>query len=351
MLPFDRETFLSLRARKFGAANPQRVHNVYWEYMVRAGDYPYGVRTQLEAPRDYACGMEPDPDWCFQRFGTTRTPLPDGRVLYIAGEHEDWYDPDFCIYNDLIVIDPARGESFVSPTEGRVELYTFPRELFPPTDFHTATLVGDWIYLIGNLGYSEDRHVGVTPVYRLHARTYQIERVITTGTVPGWIHNHHAVYDAALHAIAIRGGERIDSPDKKSVRQNGFFRLHLSEHRWERVRARETSRAYTLCPEQNPKDRDWSLPPIDVLCANVPGGHVLPSGWSGSPHSPSTPALEIDGVRIDFDAWVDEYRLKFFGELSTRRLKEVFAAIITNADASTHFGWQIRPGHRDGNDE
>ena len=32
--------------------------------------------------------------------------LPDGRVVLIAGEHEDSYDPDFCIYNDVVVIQP-----------------------------------------------------------------------------------------------------------------------------------------------------------------------------------------------------------------------------------------------------
>lgn len=40
------------------------------------------------------------PVWCFNRFGATRTKLPDGRTVCIGGEHEDFYDPDFYIYND-----------------------------------------------------------------------------------------------------------------------------------------------------------------------------------------------------------------------------------------------------------
>ena len=35
----------------------------------------------------------------FFRLGGTRTELSDGRVIWIGGEHEDGYDPDFCIYN------------------------------------------------------------------------------------------------------------------------------------------------------------------------------------------------------------------------------------------------------------
>jgi hypothetical protein len=34
-----------------------------------------------------------------QRFGQSLTLLPDCRAVQIGGEHEDWYDADFCIYN------------------------------------------------------------------------------------------------------------------------------------------------------------------------------------------------------------------------------------------------------------
>jgi hypothetical protein len=36
------------------------------------------------------------------------TLLPDGRAIQIGGEHEDYYDPDFCIYNDVFVHEPDR---------------------------------------------------------------------------------------------------------------------------------------------------------------------------------------------------------------------------------------------------
>ena len=79
--------------------------------------------------------------WCYDRHGHSLTKLPDGRFIGIAGEHEDYYDPDFFIYNDVFIHDGA----------GRVEIYRYPQDIFPATDFHTATLVGDQIIIIGSL--------------------------------------------------------------------------------------------------------------------------------------------------------------------------------------------------------
>ena len=100
----------------------------------------------------------PGPFWSWDRFGRTSTELPDGRIIHIAGEHEDYYDPDFCIYNDVTVEHPG----------GRLEFYLYPKEIFPPTDFHTATLLGDDILLIGSLGYTDMRRIGETQVLRLN---------------------------------------------------------------------------------------------------------------------------------------------------------------------------------------
>jgi hypothetical protein len=69
--------------------------------------------------------------------------LPPGRVIEIPGEHEGFYDTNFCIFNDVIV---HRGD-------GSFDIYGCPLDIFPPTDFHTATLVGNSIYIIGSLGY------------------------------------------------------------------------------------------------------------------------------------------------------------------------------------------------------
>lgn len=50
---------------------------------------------------------------------------------------------------------------------GDFKILSCPKNIFPPTDFHTATLVGEYIYIIGNLGYIEQRINQETPVYKL----------------------------------------------------------------------------------------------------------------------------------------------------------------------------------------
>lgn len=80
--------------------------------------------------------------------------MPDGRAVHIGGEHEDYYDPDFFIYNDVTVVGP----------DGSIKIRGYSRGVFPPTDFHSATLAGDAILIIGRLGYPDQRVAGRTPV-------------------------------------------------------------------------------------------------------------------------------------------------------------------------------------------
>ena len=82
----------------------------------------------------------------------------------------------------------------------------YSEDVFPPTDFHSATLVGPWIYIIGNLGdlQTRDGSGHETPVYRFHIETGRIERVATHGAAPGWIHKHLAEFQDGW--IRISGG-------------------------------------------------------------------------------------------------------------------------------------------------
>ena len=168
--------FQQNRSRRFGMQNPEITNNPFWDGMIRSGISAYaagqlfGVESKFDGKYT--------PIWCAKRFGQSMTFLPDGRLVQVAGEHEDGYDPDFCIYNDVFVHDP----------KGNTTIYSYPESIFPPTDFHTATLTGDTIYLIGSLGYPGTRQYGKTPVYRLDTTTFQIERVETTGSEPGWIY-------------------------------------------------------------------------------------------------------------------------------------------------------------------
>ena len=116
--------------------------------------------------------------------------------MLIGGEHEDHYDPDFCIYNDV----------FVHGADGSIEILGYPEAVFPPTDFHTATLIDDAIYIIGSLGYWGRRDYGRAPVYRLDTRTWRIDRLEPSGTGPGWIHRHCATRTGD-RGILVTGGE------------------------------------------------------------------------------------------------------------------------------------------------
>ena len=86
-MPTSRELFLSQCKRRFNARNPERMRLEHWEWMVRHGGGPYGVRQGLgrepNDPRcrgDDGCGL-PDLDRCFSRFGMTRTVMSDGRII------------------------------------------------------------------------------------------------------------------------------------------------------------------------------------------------------------------------------------------------------------------------------
>lgn len=185
-----KEVFEDQRTRRFGASNPERVDLDYWSEAIRDPSLGgYGGRSRFGVPAD-----DNAPVWCFERFGMSATQLPDGRWVLIAGEHEDYYDPDFCIYSDVMVFDGAGG----------LEHYIYPQETFAPTDFHTATLFDDAIIIIGNLGYMTERRPEETPVYRLDLRDFSIQTPPSTGETPGWISNHRA--RRIGDAIEISGG-------------------------------------------------------------------------------------------------------------------------------------------------
>jgi hypothetical protein len=244
LLPFNSKTFLKLGKPSFGKANPQRVHNVVWEHLVRMREGPFDVRSMLGLESNFGGSL---PDWCFDRLGATRTRLSDRREVWIAGEHEDYYDPDFCIYNDVVICTPASPDAAADLARDGLEVYTYPREVFPPTDFHTATLVGEAIYVIGCLGYPEDRRPGSTPVVRLDLRTMAIEQIQTHGDGPGWIHKHHASYVPERHVILVRGGLVELGGDAELDAQRGLWQLDLSTRRWAMLREHDPRRYFMIC--------------------------------------------------------------------------------------------------------
>lgn len=246
-MEISRETFDQQRRPRFGSSNPERMRLEFWEWMIRGESNPAGDEGSLhkaglimrEGKLKSSYGpyrardlfglplrREDGPIWTFDRMGATRTNLPDGRLICIGGEHEDFYDADFCIYNDVVVFEQ----------DGQIEIFGYPKEIFPPTDFHTASVAGHRIIIVGGLGYAETRHPGCTPVYVLEPSTYRILRLETWGEKPGWIFRHTADRDRR-GIITIRGGEVFEEHDGQKRYRGNFedYSLNVKSCEWKRL--------------------------------------------------------------------------------------------------------------------
>jgi hypothetical protein len=217
---------------RYGRTNPERVENELWEKAIQEDWSGYHVAQHVAIKRNVDPRRQdfshssyrdstPGPCWSWQRFGRTSTPLPDGRAIHVAGEHEDSYDADFCIYNDVIVESPG----------GRREFYLYPKDVLPPTDFHSATLIGDEIVLIGSLGYRDLRRPGETQVLKLNTRTLRVEQIATAGEGPGWISRHTAEKLSETKILVIGGSVQTLNGYEPNT---GVFELDLATMVWRR---------------------------------------------------------------------------------------------------------------------
>ena len=240
------EIFREWRSPRFGRSNPERLNNPLWEWLVRSGWSAYAVRHHFE-PANTTCV---DPGWTFARFGQSSTSLGDGRTVMIAGEHEDSYDSDFHIYNDVVV----------RRADGGLDIYGYPKELFPPTDFHSATLVGRRIVLVGSLGYPAERQPGVTPVLALDLGSFEISHVTTHGEPPGWIHRHAATLANDERSVIVSGGKlaRGEPGSQELVENVDDWRLDLETWRWERLTERRWSQFSMSRADRRP-NRLWQM--------------------------------------------------------------------------------------------
>lgn len=192
-------SYQTYKHRVFGCQNSTTATNPFYSWVIRHNLSAWDIQRNIV---DYDRGntQTVKPIWCQARMGQSRTVLPDGRIVLIAGEYEDFYDPDFCIYNDVSVIYP----------DGNIETYNYPKTVFAPTDFHTATLIGSgieqYIIIIGSLGYPDDRQYTHTPVYKLNTQSFKIEKVATRNSM-GWINHHHARLQD--NQIIITGGQLL----------------------------------------------------------------------------------------------------------------------------------------------
>jgi len=211
------------------------MNNPVWEWLIRSQlEGKWLVRSEIETYWSKhllgPAACTDSPRWMFQRNWQSSTTLADGRVVLIGGEHEDSYDPDFYIYNDVVVHHP----------DDRLDIFGYPEEVFAPTDLHTATLVGEMIIIIGCLGYPEQRRPGTTPVHVLDLNTFAISAVAVSGSAPGWIHGHTADLAEDGGSILVRGGRTMGGSDGESqLRNSDDWRLDLASWRWEMLTDRQ----------------------------------------------------------------------------------------------------------------
>ncbi|ORX99427.1 hypothetical protein BCR34DRAFT_127070 [Clohesyomyces aquaticus] len=164
------------------------------------------------------------PIWCNPgRLGQPRITLLDGTKVEIAGEHEDFYDPDFLVYNDVIVYHPDK----------TFTIYGYPEEDFPPTDFHTATYHpgSSSIYIIGNM--SAPSGTVETPVYWLRTTDWKIFPLAPTGKSPGCIAQHRAELQG--DEIRVWGGRRYgggNGEEGSEVENGKAWVLRLKDLVW-----------------------------------------------------------------------------------------------------------------------
>ena len=220
----SRALFLEWRDARRGTSNPEKQTNPWWVWVIQEDLSGCSANSVFDGPSS----LGGQPAWCFERFGQSKTTLPDGRVVCIAGEHEDYYDPDFFIYNDVTVLAP----------NGVVEIFGYPEDIFAPTDFHSASLLDDHIIVIGSVGYSDERHVGHTQVVRFTLDTWRCEGIETHGEGPGWISSHQATWMDDGKSLLITGGKVWRGDSVGFVENNHDWSLDCSTWTWSVVKRR-----------------------------------------------------------------------------------------------------------------
>jgi hypothetical protein len=340
-MEITREVFEAQRRPRFGTANPERMQLAFWEWMIRGDDRPpdpaenrvlsamgqmmrggklksrnspYRARDLFNVPLN----REDGPIWTFDRMGATQTELEDGRAICIGGEHEDYYDPDFCIYNDVIVLGPT----------DQIEILGYPKSVFPPTDFHTATLMGTRIIIIGCMGYPKERRPGHTPVYELDLSTYKMSSIETTGSSPGWLSRHEAALEPD-DIITIRGGEIIEEHEGKQRLKRNIeeYSLDIRSGLWRQL----TSRNWLQFAIHQKGRR--------ALFVDVPNLSALyPSEIEHTPLADeqwNRVRFLVEGIAVSVTKGVSEIEIIVEGDLAAELGQSIANNVMANVEAAT----------------
>jgi hypothetical protein len=342
------EEFLEWRSPREVKTSPTVLDNPLWHWLVRTRQSAYSANEKFDGPSAFEAG----PMWCFDRFGISRTELPDGRIIYIGGEHEDHYDPDFFIYNDVVVIDP----------DGSICIRGYARDEFPATDFHSATAIGNEILIIGCLGYPEQRVPGQTPVYRLSLDTWHIDRVLTHGESPGWIYKHAATISEDGNSIIVSSGECWLGKKQSASENFDQWSLHVNSGCWTQLTALDWQQ-WSMKRKDGRRNRLWDI--RQALWAHENSHLGLDANWryEDEPDFEELARLyQIDGAspvvegtgHEEFRVVIDGLTVRFMeglfcvkavveGRLSEERLKELQCRVLETLSRLHAAEWDIEP--------
>jgi hypothetical protein len=255
------------RSRRYGRSNPEKFNNAFWDarvqgswdnvservdhtkrlYSAEAPDVDFRNRGAFHAAlefvqqrfekfmeeglniRDGDERIRSDSIWGHTRILQPMASLPDGRIVRIGAEHGGFFDPDFQAYNNVIVFRREAG-SAKGISVNNFEIYGYPKEVFPLTDGHTATLLPSQegiLILGGNMSTAEAEtdascvDSGNTPIYLLDLGTWEILRVETTGQGPGIIWGHKAVLQGSVLYVTAQASDASMAKAQRRVMVSG----------------------------------------------------------------------------------------------------------------------------------
>lgn len=213
----SRKVYKEWRSPRFGTKNPQHLTNPVWQWLTEEKPDP----TAADALFRLSAADSVEPAWTFNRIGASETALPDGRTVWAGGRHGEPGGPNYHVYNDLIVKDDA----------GAIAIEGYPKSIFPPTHSHSATLVSNYILLIGGLGEVGSEPRETTQIRAIRIEKFRIEPWKGIGQGPGAIHGHTAELSDNELWIEVSGGF-IQSTDGSSEPNPKRWRLDMDTLYW-----------------------------------------------------------------------------------------------------------------------